>query len=118
MLNYSVKIFGPTDQFAFASYFPMDGNTYDAYRSDYLDKLIAYIDDQNTTMVKPVCSVGVDNEARGSNIDHPYVTIEDGVKRAWRYVAVVDGTSPKRILTEATHIMVTSSISSNDVIEE
>ncbi|NMC34056.1 MAG: hypothetical protein GYA36_16575 [Veillonellaceae bacterium] len=118
MLNYSVKIFGPTDQLAFASYFSMDGNTYDAYRSDYLDKLIAYIDDHNTAMVKPVCSVGVDSEARGSNVDHPYVTIEDGVKRALRYVAVVGGTSPKKVLATATHAMMTGSITSNDVIEE
>jgi hypothetical protein len=118
MLNYSIKIYGPTDQLAFANDFPMDGSTYEVYRSDYLDKLVAYIDGQKTEMIKPVGFVGFDNEARGSNMDHPYVTIEDGVKRAWRYVAVVDGTSPKKILTEATHALMSGSIISNDVIEE
>jgi hypothetical protein len=93
MVRNSVAIYGPTDVEGFVNNEIGMPNMSDRviYRSDYLAKLVEYIDTENEKMAHKVVGVGPDFEARGYDADHQYITEENGVKRAWRYVAVVSG---------------------------
>lgn len=83
-----IKVYGPTDTEEVEKVLDqVDGLT--VYRSDYLDKLGTAIEQTDAKYVKSLHGVNNDAEARGFDGDHPYITREKGVSRAWRYIATV-----------------------------
>ena len=84
----SVKVFGPTD-YNDALVSSLNGKS--VYRSDYLDKLEAAIGKKDAKYVKTFALLpdAKIKAARGFDADHPFVTVEKGKARAWRYVAIV-----------------------------
>ena len=84
----SAKVFGPTD-YSDSVVASLNGKS--VYRSDYLDKLEAAIAKKDKNYIKtfsllPDAKI---KSARGYDADHPFVLVEKGTARAWRYIAIV-----------------------------
>lgn len=86
MFYKNIKVLGPTD---YAEDLPV-GKV--VYRSDYLGRLLGYLDTNEFKATLTGC--GIDAEARGSDEDHPYITTEGGIKRSWRYIAIEETNFP------------------------
>lgn len=81
----SFNVYGPTDMEAARA--ALSGVT-TVTRSDYLDKLQSALADGKQQASLAFIGVNPNGEARGFDADHPYVTSEKGIERAWRYIAV------------------------------
>ena len=86
--SVAAKVYGPTD---YTDSLVSSLNGKSVYRSDYLDKLEAAIAKKDKNYIKsfsllPDAKI---KAARGYDADHPFVTVEKGKARAWRYVAIV-----------------------------
>lgn len=77
-------VYGPTDVKAAKNAELLETTV---IRSDYLDKLAIAVDEGKHKAT--LAQIGSSADARGSDADHPYVTREDGILRAWRYIAVL-----------------------------
>ena len=84
----SAKVFGPTD-YSDSVVASLNGKS--VYRSDYLDKLEDAIGKKDAKYVKTFALLpdAKIKSARGYDADHPFVLVEKGVARAWRYIAIV-----------------------------
>lgn len=88
VVTIASKVYGPTD-YSDSLVSSLNGKT--VYRSDYMDKLEAAIakKDKNYAKTFSLLPDAKIKAARGYDGDHPFVTVEGGTARAWRYVAIV-----------------------------